>query len=158
MTRFMRSASTFCFAFWLSVLAEAKTYRLSPTDNWFDLLHGNGLRPGDEVILEAGTYSNGRMLELSHVGTKQKPIVIRAANQARVLFRRPDARQNIFNLAGTQYLTIRGLEITGGSTGIDLQAGRPNSQVRDLGGLHVHHVGGPAVTYNHKEILRRNDF
>ena len=82
-TRFMRSASL-CFAFWLSVLAEAKTYRLSPTDNWFDLLHGNGLRPGDEVILEAGTYSNERRLELSHVGTKQKPIVIRAANQARV--------------------------------------------------------------------------
>ena len=112
-TRFMRSASTLCFAFWLSVLAGAKTYRLSPTDNWFDLLHGNGLSPGDEVILEAGTYSNERRLELSHVGTKQKPIVIRAANQARVLFRRPDARQNTFNLAGTQYLTIRGLEITG---------------------------------------------
>ena len=111
-TRFMRSASTFCFALLFSVLASAKTYRLSPSDNWFDLLHGNGLRPGDEVILEAGTYSNGRMLELSHVGTKQKPIVIRAANQARVLFRRPDARQNTFNLAGTQYLTLSLIHIS----------------------------------------------
>ena len=108
----MRNASTFFLAFLLSVLASG-TYRLSPADNWFDLLHGNGLRPGDEVILEAGTYSNERRLELSHVGTKQKPIVIRAANRARVLFRRPDARQNTFNLAGTQYLTIKGLEITG---------------------------------------------
>lgn len=162
-TRFMRSASTFCFAFWLSVLAEAKTYRLSPADNWFDLLHGNGLRPGDEVILEAGTYSNERRLELSHVGTKQKPIVIRAANQARVLFRRPDARQNTFNLAGTQYLTIRGLEITGGSTGIRIyKQGNRMAKFVTLEALHVHHVGGPAVTCNHEGnlyegmIFRRN--
>ena len=84
----MRIVGSFFAFLVLAAFASAKTYRLSPSDNWFDLLHGNGLRAGDEVILGAGTYSNGRMLELSHVGTKQKPIVIRAADKARVVFHR----------------------------------------------------------------------
>lgn len=103
------------------------------------------------------------MLELSHVGTEQKPIVIRAADKARVVFRRPDARQNTFNLAGTQHLMMKGLEITGDSTAIRIykQGGRMAKFVT-LEALHVHHVGGPAVTCNHKGnlyegmIFRRN--
>ena len=159
----MQLASTFYFTLFLAAFASAKTHRLSPTDNWFDLLHGNGLRPGDEVILEEGTYSNGRMLELSHVGTKQKPIVIRAADKARVVFRRPDARQNTFNLAGTQYLTIKGLEITGGSTAIRIYKKDDRmAKFVTLEALHIHHIEGPAVTCNHRGnlyegmIFRRN--
>ena len=159
----MRLASTFYLTLLLAAFASAKTHRLSQKDNWFGLLHGNNLQPGDEVILEAGTYSNGRMLELSHVGTKQQPIVIRAADKARVVFRRPDARQNTFNLAGTQYLTIKGLEITGGSTAIRIyKRGDRMAKFVTLEALHIHHVGGPAVTCNHKGnlyegmIFRRN--
>ena len=159
----MRDIASFFTFLALAAFASAKTYRLSPSDNWFGLLHGNNLQPGDEVILEAGTYSNGRMLELSHVGTKESPIVIRAADQARVVFRRPDARQNTFNLAGTQYLTIKGLEITGGSTAIRMYK-QDNRMAKfvTLEALHVHHVGGPAVTCNHPGnlyegmIFRRN--
>ena len=159
----MRHKGSFFTFLLLAAFASAKTYRLSPSDNWFDLIHGNSLRPGDEVILGAGTYSNERMLELSHVGTKENPIVIRAADQARVVFRRPDARQNTFNLAGTQYLTIKGLEITGGSTGIRIyKQGKRMAKFVTLESLHVHHVGGPAVTCNHTGnlyegmIFRRN--
>ncbi|MBT3636380.1 MAG: chloramphenicol resistance protein [Opitutae bacterium] len=159
----MRIVGSFFAFLVLAAFASAKTYRLSPSDNWFDLLHGNGLRAGDEVILGAGTYSNGRMLELSHVGTKQKPIVIRAADKARVVFHRPDARQNTFNLAGTQHLTVKGLEITGGSTAIRIyKQGSRMAKFVTLEALHVHHVGGPAVTCNHTGnlyegmIFRRN--
>ena len=74
MTLVVRNASTFFFAFLLSVLASGKTYRLSPADNWFGLLHGNGLRPGDEVILEAGTYSNERRLELVTLVRNKSPL------------------------------------------------------------------------------------
>ena len=147
----------------LAVFASAKTYRVGPSGNWFDLLHGGGLRPGDEVVLEAGTYSNGRKLELSHVGAKGNPIVIRAAENARVVFQRPDARQNTLNLAGTQHLIVKGLEITGGSTGIRIyKLGDRMAKFVTLDSLHIHHVGGPGITCNHQGnlyegmIFRRN--
>ena len=159
----MRRVGSFFTLPLLAALASAKTHRLGPTDDWFGLLHGDGLRPGDEVILKAGTYSDRRKLELSHLGSPQRPIVIRAADGARVVFRRPDARQNTFNLAGTRHLVIRGLEITGGSTGIRIyNKGDRMAGFVTLEGLHVHHVGGPAVTCNHLGnlyegmIFRRN--
>ena len=98
---------SFFFFLFLSPLVLAKTYLVGPSDNWFGLLHGAGLQPGDEVVLKAGTYSNPRMLVLSHVGTVENPIVIRATEGARVVFRRPDARQNTFNLANSVEKTCR---------------------------------------------------
>ena len=159
----MNLVRLFVFSIILSVLASAKTYQVGPSDNWFGLLHGGGLRPGDEVVLKAGTYSNGRMLVLNHVGTAGNPIVIRAAEGARVVFRRPDARQNTFNLAGTQYLKLKGFEITGGSMGIRIyKQGNRMAKFVTLEGLHIHHVGEVAVTCNNVGntyegmIFRRN--
>ena len=145
----MNFVRPFLFSLFLPVLASAKTFQVGPSGNWFGLLHGGGLQPGDEVILKAGTYSNGRMLVLSHVGTAGNPIVIRAAEGARVVFHRPDARQNTFNLAGTQHLKLRGFEITGGSMGIRIyKQGNRMAKYVTLEGLHIHHVGEVAVTCN----------
>ncbi|MEM7397245.1 MAG: chondroitinase-B domain-containing protein, partial [Verrucomicrobiota bacterium] len=96
----------------------AEVIRLSPDDNWFELLHGNRLKPGDEVILSAGTYTDRRKLTLEHRGTRAAPITIRAAQGARAIIKRPDARQNTINMLGVQHLILKDLEITGGSAGI----------------------------------------
>ncbi|MFP6899630.1 MAG: chondroitinase-B domain-containing protein [Opitutales bacterium] len=159
----MNLVRLFLFSLFLSALASAKTHQVGPSDNWFGLLHGGGLQPGDEVILKAGTYSNARMLVLTHVGTADHPIVIRAAEGARVVFRRPDARQNTFNLAGTQHLKLIGFEITGGSAAIRIyKQGNRMAKFVTLEGLHIHHVGEVAVTCNNVGntyegmIFRRN--
>jgi hypothetical protein len=130
--------------------AVGKTYHLSPRDNWFDVIAGDRLRPGDEVVLHAGVYSDPRRLSLRHRGSDEAPIVIRGADGEQATFRRPDAKQNSLNLKGVRQLVLRNFEITGGAAGIRV---RPHDGVQPEGivleGLHIHHVGGVAVTCNH---------
>lgn len=141
-------------------VGSAKTIRLTPESKWFEVLHGGGLKAGDEVILTAGTYSDRRRLEMNHRGTKEKPIIIRAKG---AILKRPDARQNSINMAGCQWLEIHDLEITGGSAGIRIE-GKGNREAEFLlfEGLHIHHVGGVAITANNSKstyqelIFRRN--
>ncbi|MGC6464712.1 MAG: right-handed parallel beta-helix repeat-containing protein [Akkermansiaceae bacterium] len=145
-------------------VCQAKTIMLSPDDKkWFSVLSGPSLNPGDEIILRAGTYSDRRRLEISQRGSAGKPIVIRSAEGAKVIFKRPDARQNTFNLAGCQHLVIRDLEITGGSAGIRIgKKGDHLAKHITLENLHIHHIGGVAVTANYAGevyeslIFRRN--
>lgn len=129
--------------------ARAETIRLAPEDDWFSVLAGNGLRPGDEVELADGTYTDPRRLEMRHRGTKEAPIAIRAAEGARAVIRRPDARQNSIDLAGCRHLALQGLEITGGAAGIRIRRDEdamPEHLVFE--DLHLHHVGGVAITAN----------
>ncbi len=143
--------------------ADAEVYRLKPTDDWFAVLHGNALRPGDEVILQAGVYRDRRLFVMGHQGSAEKPIVIRAADGAKVVFHRPDARQNTINIVGGQYLTFKDLEITGGESGIRMRkSGADMCKFITLEGLHIHHIGGVAVTANNAGntyeglVFRRN--
>ncbi len=130
--------------------ANAAVFDVGPEDDWFELLSRRTLNPGDEIVLRQGVYSDGRLLAIRHSGTAGRPIIIRAAAGAEVVFRRPDAKQNTMNLLGTQHLHLRGIEITGGSSGIrigpdgDRQAGDVVIEA-----MHIHHVGGPAITCNH---------
>lgn len=150
--------------FLATAFLAGKTITLSPGDQrWFSVLSGPSLDPGDEIVLTAGTYSDRRRLEISQRGSLNKPIVIRAAEGAKVIFKRPDARQNTLNLAGCQHLVIRGLEITGGSAGIRM--GRKDEHLAKfitLEGLHIHHIGGVAITANYPGetyeslVFRRN--
>jgi len=121
---------------------------VGPEDDWFAKLSGDGLKPGDQLVFKAGTYSDRRLLELRHRGTAEKPIVIRKS-EGRVIFKRPDARQNSFNLVGCQHLTLFGFEITGGDAGIRIRSDGKHQPVNiRLEGLHIHHIGGAAVTCN----------
>ena len=130
--------------------ANAKVLQLTPTGNWFATLSGASLNPGDEIVLAAGTYSDRRRLQISQRGSRGKPIIIRAAEGARVVIKRPDARQNTINLAGCQHLIIRDIEITGGSAGIRIGKGGPHlAKFITLENLHIHHIGGVAVTANY---------
>ncbi len=56
--------------------ADARQIRLTPESKWFEVIHGGGLKPGDEVILAPGVCADGRRLEMNHRGTEGKPIVI----------------------------------------------------------------------------------
>ena len=132
------------------VFVGAEEIRVGPDDDWFSLLHGSDLQPGDTVLLEEGTYSDPRRLVLEHRGTREAPITIRGEPGNRVLFQRPDAKQNTFNLEGAEFLSIEKIEITGGSAAIRIS--NPDGElVRNitLRGLHIHHIGGVAITCNH---------
>ncbi|NNM30402.1 MAG: right-handed parallel beta-helix repeat-containing protein, partial [Akkermansiaceae bacterium] len=143
--------------------AGGREIRLTPADDWFGVLHGGGLQPGDRVILGAGTYTDARRLEMNHRGTAEEPIVIRAAEGARVVMKRPDARQNTINMAGCRHLVLDGLEITGGSAGIRIaKQGDHMAKHLVFRNLHIHHIGGVAITANHpgnvyeRLVFRRN--
>jgi parallel beta-helix repeat protein len=147
----------FCTAVLLaSALAQAggargwaETYELTPDSDWFAVIHGDELRPGDEVLLHEGVYRDPRRLAIGHRGTPQRPVVIRAAKGERAVLQRPDARQNTINIEGAQYLTLRGIEITGGAAGIRMnKSSRYACKFVTLENLHIHHVGGVAVTAN----------
>lgn len=152
--------------FWTGMFARplaAEVHDVGPDDDWFTLLSGDRLNPGDEVVLRDGVYRDLRRLALRHRGTADRPITIRAADEARVVFRRPDAQQNTFNLEGARHLHLRGFEITGGAAGIRIG---PRGDDQPVGvvleGLHIHHIGGVAVTCNHpggdysQMVFRRN--
>lgn len=128
---------------------RAETIRVAPQSDWFNVLSGPSLRPGDVVVFSAGIYSDSRRLEVSQRGTKENPIVFRAAEGARAILKRPDQNQNTLNLMGCQYLVIQDLEITGGAAGVRI--GRDENSLSKyitLQRMHIHHVGGVAVTAN----------
>ena len=145
----LRKPVTLLFFSLLSV--SAKTITLSPTDKkWFSLLTGPSLNPGDEIVLLEGRYSDPRRLEISQRGSAQRPIVIRAAREAQVIFERPDSKQNTLNLAGCQHLIIRDFEITGGSAGIRIGKKGPYlAKHLTFENLHIHHIDGVAITANY---------
>ena len=147
----MRKFFSLLLSLTLSTTAlPGKTVTLSPGENWFSMLSGPSLQPGDEIILKPGVYSNSKRLEISQRGTAEKPIMIRAARDAKVTIKRPDAKQNTINLAGCQHLIIRDLEITGGSAAIRIgKKGTHLAKFITLENLHIHHIGGVAVTANY---------
>lgn len=131
--------------------AQSETIRLSPNQDWFSVLQGDGLSPGDVVELSGGRYQDRRRLSLQHRGSNDQPITVRASEGATVLFERPDATQNTINLDGASHLHLIGIEITGGAAGIRINraAGQADEvigiQIRDC---HLHHLGGVAITCN----------
>ena len=132
----------------------SETIRVHPKMDWFQVLHGNALKPGDEIILAPGTYSSPRRLEMRHRGTRENPIIIRGPSTRKpgpkAVIRRPDARQNSINMTGVQHLVLKDIEITGGSSAIRISKSErhPAHHVR-IENLHIYHIHGVAITCNH---------
>ncbi len=110
------------------------------------------LQPGDKLEIGAGTWSVNRWWNIVLQGSATAPIWIEAAPGAQVIITRPNASQNVMNLGSgggntTEYVCIRGLEITGGSTGMKLY----HCSNLWIDQCHIHHTGGVGIAANSED-------
>lgn len=111
------------------------------------------LQPGDQLVIDSGTYQVERKWDLLISGTAEAPIWIVAAKDAQVIITRPDNKQNVVNVGQggpVRYLCLRGLEITGGSHGVRL------GQCQDVwvDQCHIHHTGEVCLSANSADTER----
>jgi len=81
----------------------------------------NSLKPGDELVLHGGTYSQNERRAVTAQGTADKPIVIRAAEGEEPILTRPANGARRFNnieFVDCAHLVVRGLRFRGGSSGV----------------------------------------
>ncbi len=119
----------------------------------------NSLKPGDELILHGGTYSQNSRRAVSVSGTADRPIVIRAADGEDPLLARPPDnrdRHNNIEFVDCSHLVIRGLRFRGGSSGVRFIRGH-HITFEDC---EVAETGNNALTMNSGDcdsfIIRRN--
>lgn len=117
----MKLAFSFVFcvlAATVSCPVHAAVIHAGPADDVLSLLRG--LQPGDELVLDAGTYVMTARYGFQLNGTAENPIVVRASDGADVLFHRPDANQNLWDFSAT-YAVVRGIRFSGGSAGLRIE-------------------------------------
>jgi hypothetical protein len=101
------------------------------------------LRPGDELVLQGGTYAFTSRFAVTAVGTASQPITIRGkAGELAVITN--VSTQNVIEIDGSQYLVLKNLRITGGSHGIRLM----NSDFVTLEDNEIYETGDVAVSAN----------
>jgi len=125
----LRSRTTHVFICFLLMLlcgsdSSGATYEIHPATvdcrEEFENV-ANSLKPGDELILHAGVYSQTGRRAVTVKGTANEPIIIRAAEGEKPLLTRPSDqidRYNNIELVDCAYLTIRGIRFRGGSSGV----------------------------------------
>ena len=140
----------------------ARNYEIHPTmaeaDEEFEKL-ANALQPGDELVLHGGTYSRNGRRAVTAKGTRERPIIIRAAEGRTPLFTRPADnrhRQNNIEFVDCAHLVVRGLHFQGGSTGVRFIRGH-HITFEDC---EIRETGNNALTMNsgdcHAFVIRRN--
>jgi MYXO-CTERM domain-containing protein len=129
-------------ALFTSIPARAAVVEITPAD---DLIASVGkLQPGDELVLAGGTYNLTSKFSITVSGTAQMPIVIRAKDGEVPVITRPDANQNTINIENTAYVTLRGIEVKGGSHGIRIN----NSSFITIEECHIHDTGDVGLSAN----------
>jgi hypothetical protein len=100
------------------------TYKIHPaiveTQEEFEA-KSNSLKPGDELILFGGVYSQTARRAVTAKGTAESPITISAAEGQEPLLTHPEnvaARYNNIEFVDCEYLTIRRIYFKGGSSGV----------------------------------------
>ncbi|MBK7862838.1 MAG: right-handed parallel beta-helix repeat-containing protein [Archangiaceae bacterium] len=103
----------------------------------------NGLMPGDEAIFHAGTYELSARLGLTLVGTQALPIRVHT-DGGKVVLHRAGVNQNIVDITNAEFVTLDGIEFSGGSLGVRFLAGH------DVVFSHciIHGTQGTALTVN----------
>ena len=149
---------------WVGLLAHsnarAEVFYAEPSDD-IDQVEAtiNSLEPGDELVLSGGTYTLGGRFSFSLQGTENAPILIRAAGGETPHLHRPNASQNIIDIDDAQYVTIRGIEFSGGSAGIRISGARfltiEDCEVHDTNDVALRANDG-GVTYESLRILRNH--
>jgi len=119
----------------------------------------NSLKPGDDLILHGGIYSQSGRRAVTAEGTSDKPIIIRAADGQRPILTRPayniDKHNNI-EFVDCSYTIIRGICFKGGSSGVRFIRGH-HVTIEDC---EICETGNNALTMNSGNcdafIIRRN--
>jgi hypothetical protein len=149
--------AVFSLGFGRSTTAFAEVFTAGPSDDVESMI--NGLGPGDELVLSGGTYTLNERFSFSIAGTEGSPIVIRAAEGETPHFHRPNADQNIIDIDDAEYVTMRGIEFSGGSAGIRISGARyltiEACEVHDTGDVAVR-ANDSGVTYDSLRILRNH--
>lgn len=120
------------------------------------------LQPGDMLRVSAGRFSVAQKLNLDARGTAKTPIWIVGDDADDLpVITRPDARQNVLNAgerSRTEYVCLRHLEFTGGSTLIRFH----DCHHIWLDQCHLHHPGAEGITTNTRNtshlFITRNHF
>lgn len=119
----------------------------------------NSLKPGDELVLHGGTYSQTGRRAVTVRGTADKPIIIRAAEGESPLLTRPAEdidKYNNLEVVDCCYLVVRGLQFKGGNSGVRFIRGRHVT----LEDCEIGKTGNNALTMNSGDcdafIIRRN--
>lgn len=120
------------------------------------------LQPGDMLQIGPGRYSVAQKFLVDLRGTAKAPIWIVGADAGHLpVITRPDARQNVLSVgerSTTEYLCLRHLELTGGSTLIRLY----DCHHLWLDRCHLHHGGAEGITTNTRNtshlFVTRNHF
>ncbi len=125
-----------------SLGAHAATVEVTPSGDLRGAI--SALRPGDELVLGGGTYTMSSRFGVTVVGTQALPIVIRAKTGEKPRIHMNTTAQNIIEVAGSRYVTFRGLEFTGGSHGIRLM----DSDFVTIESCEIHETGDVAISAN----------
>jgi len=119
----------------------------------------NSLKPGDELILHGGVYSQNARRAVTASGTADLPIVIRAAKGEKPLLTRPAENIDKYNnieFIDCSYLIVRGIRFQGGSSGVRFIRGH-HITFEDC---EIFETGNNALTMNSGNcdafIVRRN--
>ena len=101
------------------------------------------LQPGDELVLQGGTYNQTQRFSITVNGTPDQPIIIRA-KQGESAIITMSANQNLIDIENSTHLIFRNLEFKGGDRGIRLT----NSNFITIEQCHIHSTGDAAITAN----------
>jgi len=145
-----------------SGITSGVTHKINPatvsSNEQFERI-ANSLKPGDELILHGGTYSQNARRAVTANGTADKPIIIRAADGEDPLLTRPADNRDRYNnieFVDCSHLVIRGLRFRGGSSGVRFIRGH-HITFEDC---EIAETGNNALTMNSGDcdsfIIRRN--
>jgi len=145
-----------------SGISSGVTYKIHPTisnsHEEFETI-ANSLKPGDELFLYGGTYSQTARRAVTAKGTTDKPITIRAAEEQNPVLIHPAdraARYNNIEFIDCEYLAIRGIYFKGGSSGVRFIRGH-HITFEDC---QISHTLNNALTMNSGDcdafVIRRN--
>ena len=145
-----------------SSISTGATYKIHPTiagaQEEFETI-ANSLKPGDELVLYGGTYSQTARRAVTVKGTAEAPITIRAVEDQEPLLTHPQevaARYNNVEFVDCEYLTIRGIYFKGGSSGVRFIRGH-HITFEDC---QISHTLNNALTMNSGDcdsfVIRRN--
>jgi hypothetical protein len=125
-----------------AVGAQATTIEIAPGSDFRAIMQG--LHPGDTLILDGGPYTFSGYFELDLAGSSAQPIVIRAQTGQQPVIQYQGVDQNIVNLVAAQFLTLDGIEFSGGSRGLRFIGGH-DVTVRNC---RVHGTAANAISAN----------